>query len=83
MEETIAGFRSIVFNSGSYQIANGDFITTADIAKVPGFEGGIQHYRFSVSDGQLSLQLYDETYPDGGKPEWLGRVEIKMTFLKE
>ena len=82
-EETIAGFRSIVFNSGSYRITDGDFVTTADIAKVPGFEGGIQHYRLSVSEGQLSLQLYDETYPDGGKPEWLGRVEIKMTFLKE
>ena len=81
--EIIAGFRSIVFNSGSYVLEGGDFITTADIAKVPGFEGGIQYYRFGIFEDKLTLQLYDETYPDGGKPEWLGRVEVKMTFRKE
>lgn len=39
-EEAIAGFKSVVFNGGSYEFTEDRLTTTAFIAKVPGFEGG-------------------------------------------
>ena len=82
--EILAGFKSIVFNSGTYQIENDEIITTADLAKVPGFEGGKQVYQYRIHQKDtLYLTMYDETYPDGGKPSWAGRLKIKMTFIRE
>ncbi|HQV31024.1 MAG TPA: lipocalin-like domain-containing protein [Calditrichia bacterium] len=78
-EELKAGFRSIVFNAGRYQYTDSTLTTEAMIAKVPGFEGGKQYYRFTLTGDQLTLTMFDETYPDGKKPEWFGRYVT--TFL--
>lgn len=77
-DEIKYAFKTIVFNSGSYEIIGQDFVTTADIAKVPGFEGGIQHYRIGTDNSKFSLTMYDETYPSGEKPEWFGNLEIQF-----
>ncbi len=83
-EEVLAGFRSIVFNSGNYQIdEDNNFVTTADMAKVPGFEGGIQYYAIDLQGDQLALTLHDETYPNGKKPEWFGKLKVKLSFYRE
>ncbi len=81
-EEIVKGFQSIVFNSGTYCIDKNILTTTAQIAKVPGFEGGKQYYHFAhTNETQLKLTLYDETYPSGKKPQWLGKWET--TFIME
>ncbi|TDR23732.1 lipocalin-like domain-containing protein [Marinicella litoralis] len=77
-EEILAGFKSIVFNAGSYQINNQQLVATAKVAKVPGFEGGQLFYRFRFENQQLILTLYDETYPDGSKPDWSGKWQTKF-----
>lgn len=41
-DELKAGFRSVVFNAGTYAYDDSVITTTARIAKVPGFEGGMQ-----------------------------------------
>ncbi|RZS90538.1 ankyrin repeat domain-containing protein [Aquimarina brevivitae] len=77
-------FLSIVFNSGSYNIVKDILRTTADIAKVPGFEGGQQSYTIKLEDAnRLQLVLFDETYPNGKKPEWLGKIKVRFVFTKE
>ena len=76
-------FTSIVFNTGSYVLKDSIIITTADIAKVPGFEGGKQFYTMNLSNNNLELIMYDETYPSGEKPEWLGKLKIKFILKKE
>jgi len=81
-EETIAGFRSVVFNAGSYTFTDSTVTSTAFIAKVPGFEGGKQFYRYAIKGKQLSITMYDETYPDGKKPEWLGRYVTEFVLNK-
>jgi len=81
--EMLHAFKTLVFNTGTYQIENGFFITTADIAKVPGFEGGVQKYKFSITGNELTYTMVDETYPDGSKPSWFGKLEVKFTLLKE
>lgn len=81
-EELKAGFRSIVFNGGSYEINDSTFTTTALVAKVPGFEGGKQFYNYSLNNNQLTLTMYDETYPDGKKPEWFGRLKTKFVLTR-
>ena len=78
-EETIAGFRSVVFNAGTYQLTDTSLVTTAIIAKVPGFEGGKQYYRYNIKNDTLHITMYDETYPGGKKPEWYG--QSKQTFI--
>ncbi|MFK7936682.1 MAG: lipocalin-like domain-containing protein [Saprospiraceae bacterium] len=80
--EMQAGFRSIVFNSGSYELSDSTLTTTAMVAKVPGFEGGKQFYRYQIEQDQLTLQMFDETYPDGGKPEWYGKVETQFKLKR-
>lgn len=81
-EEKIAGFGSIVFNSGTYTKTDSTLTTTALIAKVPGFEGGVQYYRYNILEGVLELTMFDETYPDGEKPEWFGQVESKFVYQR-
>lgn len=79
-EETIAGFRSVVFNAGTHSMTDSTLTTTAKIAKVPGFEGGIQYYRFKIEGDQLELTMFDETYPDGQKPKWSGKWQTKFVM---
>ena len=79
-EELIAGFRSVVFNTGTYVYTDSTITTTAEIAKVPGFEGGIQYYRYALQGDELTFTMFDETYPDGTKPAWFGRYETKFVL---
>ena len=81
-EETIAGFRSIVFNTGTYDYTDSTIVSRAQIAKVPGFEGGQQFYRYNINGDTLSLTMYDETYPNGEKPNWFGRYVTKFILVK-
>jgi len=74
-EEIISGFKSIVFNSGTYQIADTTFTVQAQIAKVPGFEGGTQKFIYNIKDDILNIKMIDETYPNGEKPDWFGKLE--------
>ncbi len=48
-EELMAGFRSVVFNAGSYVYADSTVTATAFIAKVPGFKEGKQFYRYHIN----------------------------------
>lgn len=82
-EEIINAFRSLVFNTGSYSIEDNIISTTADIAKVPGFEGGQQYYRMKLVDDALELVMYDETYSNGKKPEWYKKLKIKFRLKRE
>lgn len=82
-EEIIKAFRSVVFNSGTYKIENNELHTKADIAKVPGFEGGQQFYKIELSKTSLELVMYDETYPNSNKPEWYGKLKIKFVLKRE
>ena len=81
--EILAGFRSIVFNSGPYEIIDDVMLAIPDIAKVPGFEGGKQYYRFKMDGDLMTFRMYDETYPNGEKPEWFGKVEVEFIFSRE
>lgn len=76
------GFRSIVFNAGNYEMNDSTLITRAQIAKVPGFEGGKQCYRYTIQSDTLQLTMYDETYPDGTKPEWYGKVQTQFVLKR-
>ncbi len=84
--EMMAGFKSVVFNGGSYQLnpATRELTTTAQVAKVPGFEGGLQHYSYRFDGEVLHLTMVDETYPDGSKPEWSGvwQTEFVLTPMR-
>ena len=81
-EELKSGFRSIVFNAGTHQLTDSTLTTKAMVAKVPGFEGGTQFYRYSMESGNLELTMFDETYPDGTKPAWFGEYETKFVLKK-
>ncbi len=81
-DELIAGFRSVIFNAGSYIFTDTTVVSTAFIAKVPGFEGGKQFYRYTIEGNGLRLTMYDETYPDGKKPEWFGRYVTEFVLNK-
>ena len=80
-EEAISGFKSVVFNAGSYKITEKGLTSTAVIAKVPGFEGGQQIYTLKWQQELLYLTMVDEVYPDGSKPQWSGKVTT--TFVLE
>lgn len=82
-EEIREAFQSIVFNTGSYERSDSLFVTTADIARVPGFEGGRQYYKYQVNGRKLNLRMIDETYPDGTKPAWYKKLEILFILTKE
>ncbi len=79
-EELISGFRSVVFNAGNYTFTDTIITTTAFIAKVPGFEGGKQFYRYSIDGEKLRLTMYDETYPNGEKPKWFGKFVTEFVL---
>ena len=81
--EIKAAFQSIVFNSGSYVFTDSTVTTTADMAKVPGFEGGKQYYKYSIENNNLDIMMFDETYPNGKKPEWFGKLKILFKMIKE
>jgi len=80
--EKIAGFSSVVFNAGSYTFTDKTVTTKAYIAKVPGFEGGIQYYNYSIGGNILTLTMFDETYPNGDKPEWSGKYKTEFVLEK-
>ncbi|WP_298424619.1 ankyrin repeat domain-containing protein [uncultured Kordia sp.] len=82
-EEIIKAFQSIVFNTGSYQIDKKVISTISDIAKVPGFERGKQYYRVAFNNDFLELIMFDETYPNGNKPTWFGKLKVKFILKKE
>ncbi len=82
-EEMIYGFQTLVFNSGTYAYTDSTVVTTADIAKVPGFEGGIQYYHYNLKGEELELTMYDETYPDGNKPEWYQKLKVLFKLVRE
>lgn len=79
-EEAIFGFKSVVFNAGSYERVDGVVTTKSYIAKVPGFEGGLQFYRFRIDGDVLRLTMFDEVYPDGTKPDWSGVWETEFVL---
>ena len=81
-KEKMAGFASVVFNSGSYEFTDKTVTTTAYIAKVPGFEGGKQYYNYTVNGNTLTITMIDEDYPDGSKPEWAGKWTTKFTLQR-
>ncbi|WP_273566377.1 hypothetical protein [Maribacter halichondriae] len=80
--EIKSGFNSIVFNSGTYTSTSSKMVTKALIAKVPGFEGGRQYYDYRIEEGTLFLTMYDETYPDGTKPDWAGKWKTHFILKK-
>ena len=82
-EECIAGFKSVVFNSGSYTFTDSTVNATAYIAKVPGFEGGQQFYTYKIVNDILHLTMFDETYPNGDKPDWSGKYVTEFVLKKE
>lgn len=82
-DEIISAFRSMVFNTGTYIIEDDVMHTTADIAKVPGFEGGQQYYKMLLNEDVLELVMFDETYPNGNKPEWYKKLKIKFILKEE
>ncbi|WP_395376577.1 lipocalin-like domain-containing protein [Marinicella sp. W31] len=81
-EEVIESFKSVVFNAGSYAINGAQITTTAYIAKVPGFEGGQQFYNYTIEEDILTLTMYDETYPNGEKPNWAGKVQTRFVMQR-
>ena len=81
-KESINGFQSVVFNGETYTFSDSTVTTTANIAKVPGFEGGIQFYNYKISKDTLYLTMFDETYPNGEKPKWLEKYITKFIMIK-
>nr|WP_299172053.1 hypothetical protein [uncultured Allomuricauda sp.] len=79
-EEMIRGFSTIVFNTGGYTVSKDYFTTKAHLAKVPGFEGGMQYYSYHIQGTQMTLTLFDETYPNGEKPNWFGKWRTKYSL---
>lgn len=80
--EAIAGFKSVVFNAGSYVYTDSTVTSTALIAKVPGFEGGKQFYRYAIDGDELRLTMFDETYPDGSRPDWAGKFVTEFVLVR-
>ncbi len=81
-EEMQAGFRSIVLNAGTYARTAEQITIIAEVAKVPGFEGGTQVFDYSLQGDTLNYTMIDETYPDGTKPAWFGKMKTKFALVK-
>lgn len=81
-EEMMSGFKSVVFNGGNYEFTDTTVTTTAFIAKVPGFEGGIQHYEYTINNNVLTITMVDETYPNGTKPDWSGKWKTEFILKR-
>ena len=82
-QEIKYAFGTIAFNSGRYHLQNQRIITVPDLAKVPGFEGGEQQYAMELTGNQMTLVLDDETYPNGKKPVWYGKMKVRFLLKKE
>lgn len=83
-KEIKKAFQTIVFNSGAYSIEDNTLLAVPDIAKVPGFENGHQYYKIEIIDtNNISLTMFDETYPNGKKPEWFGKIKIQFLLKRE
>ncbi len=82
-EELRTAFQHLVFNTGNYHLTDSLMTVSPDLARVPGFEGAKQQYRYTIHEDQLSLTLFDETYPNGKKPEWYGKLQIRLQFQQE
>ncbi|MEP2773520.1 MAG: ankyrin repeat domain-containing protein [Fulvivirga sp.] len=82
-DEMLYAFKTLAFNTGTYTISDDVLATKADIAKVAGFEGGQQIYAIEKKGDELQLTMFDETYPDGNKPEWYGKLKILFKLKKE
>ena len=82
-KEMIHGFRSVVFNAGSYSSTDSTLISTVFLAKVPGFEKGKQFYNYKIENDILTLIMVDETYPDGTKPQWSGKYKTKFVLKRD
>ena len=81
-EETIAAFRSVIYNSGHYSVEGNKLVTKATMARVPGFEGGQQFYEYEIDGDILKLRMVDELYPSGEKPKWSGTWETLFTLKR-
>ena len=82
-EELRAAFQGLVFNTGHFHLTDSLLIAQPDIARVPGFEGARQVYHYQISDQQLVLTLVDEQYPDGTRPDWVGKISVRFTLSME
>ena len=82
-DEMQYAFKTLAYNSGSYDIRENILTTHPDIARVPGFEGGNQVFEFLIENNSMQLKMFDETYPNGNKPEWHKKLEIVFNFKKE
>lgn len=82
-DEMTMAFQTLVFNSGSYVYTDSTVTTTSDIARVPGFEGGVQYYHYTLEGDMLELTMFDETYPDGGKPDWYQKLKVMFKLVRE
>lgn len=76
--EILGAYSSVIFNAGTFQYTDSTVVTTAMVAKVPGFEEGKQFYDYKIEGDQLSIIMTDETYPDGTKPQWSGIWKTKF-----
>jgi len=81
-EEMQAGFRSIVLNAGTYLKNDSTIIHRAEIARVPGFEGGEQVFEYIIQNDTLTYTMVDETYPSGEKPKWFGKMKTEFVLIK-
>lgn len=81
-EEMQAGFRSIVLNAGTYTRTPEQITVTAEVAKVPGFEGGTQVFDYALVGDTLQYTMIDETYPDGDKPAWFGKMTTVFSLVR-
>ena len=81
-EELMSGFKTVVFNAGSYTHTDSTAIAIPIIAKVPGFEGGKQFYHYMIEGDILHLTMFDETYPNGDKPGWYGRYVTEFVMRR-
>jgi len=82
-DELKQAFQHLIFNTGTYHMTDDLFVAKPDIARVPGFEGAQQRYRYKLDGDVLSLTMFDETYPNGKKPEWYGKLQIQLQFKRE
>lgn len=78
--EIRSGFSSIVFNAGRYKISDSTLTTTAQVAKVNGFEGGKQFFQYTIQQDSLVPRLVDEQYPNEEKPQWSGIWETMFVL---
>jgi len=81
-EEMQAGFRSIVLNAGTYEKTADEIHIRAEVAKVPGFEGGTQVFSYELTGDTLGFTMTDETYPDGTKPAWSGKMKTAFELVR-